>query len=85
MPKNSNSTDKLRCKIRDNYHLNLTSPISLGMKKWVIIALIGSFGLSSCRSSALPCPKIAAKQQQKGLFSKQGNGPKYDKNGRVKE
>ncbi len=54
-------------------------------RKWLIIALIGGLGLSSCRSTSMPCPKISAKQEQKGIFSGQGNQVKYDNKGRIKK
>ncbi len=54
-------------------------------RKWLIIVLIGSLGLSSCRSTAMPCPKISVKQKKKGIFSSQKNQVKYDNKGRVKK
>jgi len=59
--------------------------LSFLREKWLIIVLISGLGLSSCRITSMPCPKISVKQGQKGLFSNSGKEVKYDNQGRIKK
>ncbi len=52
--------------------------------KLLLIVVLGSFWLSSCRSHVMPCPSFS--HLTKPEASQLGNGAKikFDKNGRVK-
>ncbi|WKN30597.1 hypothetical protein PZB74_16665 [Porifericola rhodea] len=61
-----------------------TSILGSKIIKMVLVLVLGSFWLSSCRSHAIPCPSFShlnkADKDQLGSSSK----IKFDKNGRVK-
>lgn len=55
-----------------------------GISKLLIILILNSFWLSSCRSHVMPCPSFS--HLTKPEASQMGNGAKvkFDKNGRIK-
>ncbi len=53
--------------------------------KCIVILILGSFWLSSCRSHVMPCPSFSHVSKEDAY--QVGNAPniKFDRNGRVKK
>ena len=63
----------------------MMNKVSIKLRAYVLIVLLGSLGTASCRSRAIPCPSFSSITQAEGHQAGHGEAINYDRHGRVKK